>query len=371
MGIALLVAGAASAQTTTPAPDPAPSPTPAWSAGPIDFSGLVDGYYSLNFNHPATKNNNWRNFDAKANQFSLNMAKLTMEHSADPVGFKFELAAGRAMEIFHSTEPAGVEVYKHVLQAYVSFKPTNLHGVQFDFGKFVTSAGAEVTETHLNWNYSRSLLFANGPYYHFGLRASAPVSKNFSAGFQLVNGWNNVEDNNAAKTVGLTTALTTSKITWANNYYVGNEKTDTAGGVKIKAPGVRHFYDTVVGLNPNGKVSGLLNFDYGVDKNPGGRSSKFYGYSIAMRALGGEHFSFSPRFDWYKDRDGFITTVAQTMKEFTLTADWKWAEGLLSRFEYRRDWSNQPFFDRGNEPASAKNMNTLLAGFVVYFGPKR
>ena len=170
MGIALLVAGAASAQTTTPAPDPAPSPTPAWSAGPIDFSGLVDGYYSLNFNHPATKNNNWRNFDAKANQFSLNMAKLTMEHSADPVGFKFELAAGRAMEIFHSTEPAGIEVYKHVLQAYVSFKPTNLHGVQFDFGKFVTSAGAEVTETHLNWNYSRSLLFANGPYYHFGLR---------------------------------------------------------------------------------------------------------------------------------------------------------------------------------------------------------
>ena len=98
-----------SAQTTTPAPDPAPSAAPTWSAGPIDFSGLVDGYYSLNFNHPATKNNNWRNFDAKANQFSLNFAKLTMEHTADPVGFKFELAAGRAMEIFHATEPAGLE----------------------------------------------------------------------------------------------------------------------------------------------------------------------------------------------------------------------------------------------------------------------
>ena len=95
------------------------------------------------------------------------------------------------------------KVYKHVLQAYVSLKPTNWHGVQVDFGKFVTSAGAEVTETHLNWNYSRSLLFANGPYYHFGLRTTAPLSKNFTAGVQLVNGWNNVEDNNAAKTVGL------------------------------------------------------------------------------------------------------------------------------------------------------------------------
>ena len=38
---------------------------------------------------------------------------------------------------------------------------------------------------------------------------------------------------------------------------------------------------------------------------------------------------------------------------------------------FRRDMSNQPYFDRGNELASSKNMNTLLAGFVVYFGPTR
>lgn len=372
-GIALLFASLVQAQTPppTPAPEPAPSSTPAWSAGPIDFSGLVDGYYSLNFNHPASKNNTWRNFDAKANQFSLNMAKLTMEHSADPVGFKFELATGRAMEIFHATEPAGIEVYKNVLQAYVSLKPKNMGGTQFDFGKFVTSAGAEVTETHLNWNYSRALLFANGPYYHFGLRTAVPVSKNFTAGFQLINGWNNVEDNNSAKTIGLTGSFTTSKFVWGNNYYVGNEKTDTLGGVKIQAPGIRHFYDTVMVFNPAGKASALVNFDYGMDKNPGGRSNVFYGYSVAGRVLGGDHFAFSPRFDWYHDRDGFITTVAQKMKEFTLTADWKWTEGFLSRFEYRRDWSNQPFYDHGNDVMNSKSMNTLLAGFVVYFGPTR
>jgi hypothetical protein len=380
LGAVLLVAGLIHAQTPAPTPpaasEPAPAATPAWSAGPIDFSGLVDGYYSLNFNHPASKNNTWRNFDAKANQFSLNMAKLTMEHAADPVGFKFELAGGRAMEIFHATEPAGIEVYKNILQAYVSLKPTNMGGLQFDFGKFVTSAGAEVTETHLNWNYSRSLLFANGPYYHFGLRTTMPVGSHFTGGFQLVNGWNNVEDNNAAKTVGLTAAFTTSKILWANNYYVGNEKTDTeitdAGDlVKIRAPGVRHFYDTVLAINPNGKANLLFNFDYGVDKNESGRNNVFYGYSIAGRILGGDHFSFSPRFDWYHDRDGFITTVAQKMKEFTVTADWKWTEGLLSRFEYRRDWSDQPFYDHGNGLMNATKMNTVLVGFVAYFGPTR
>ena len=363
----------------TPVPDPAPAPAPVWSAGPIDFSGLVDGYYSFNFNHPASKNNTWRNFDAKANQFSLNMAKLTMEHAPDPVGFKFELAGGRAMDIFHATEPAGPEVVKHILQAYVSVKPEKWGGFQFDFGKFNTSAGAEVTETHLNWNYSRALLFANGPYYHFGLRASKPLTKNFTAGFQLINGWNNVEDNNSAKTVGLTAALSTSKFSWYNNYYVGNEKTNTVllddevTRVGIRAPGVRHFWDTVVAFNPTSQVNFLYNFDYGQDNQAleNGDAAKFYGHSVSMRVMPNDKFAFSPRFGWYNDRDGFITLTAQKMKEVTLTADYKMAEGFLARLEFRRDFSNQPFYDRGNGIANSKSMTTLLAGFVVYFGPKR
>ena len=365
LSLALAFSGVAAAQTP-PSADP---PKPALTG--IDFSGLVDGYYSLNLGHPASKFNTLRNFDVKANSFALNFAKFTAEHSADPVGFKLELAAGRAMDIFHATDPAGSEVVKHLLQAYVSLKPTDMKGFQFDFGKFVTSAGAEVTETHLNWNYSRSLLYANGPYYHFGARTNFPINSNFSTGFQLVNGWNNVEDNNSAKTAGFTTALTTSKFNWFNNYYVGNEKTDTLGGVKIKADGARHFYDTVIGINPNGKVSALFNFDYGVEKNPGGDSAKFYGYSFLVRALGGEHLAFSPRYDWYKDGDGFITGSARKLQEFTLTGDYKLKEGLLTRLEYRRDWSDSPFYDRGNEPGSAKSMNTFLIGFVVFFPGSR
>src|ERR1700736_6307437 len=64
-------------QDTTPATTPATTPPtpaePTWSAGPINFSGLVDGYYDVNFNHPFTMDNQLRNFDEKANQFSLNM----------------------------------------------------------------------------------------------------------------------------------------------------------------------------------------------------------------------------------------------------------------------------------------------------------
>src|SRR5208337_990946 len=49
-------AAAPSAQNAAPAATPEASP-PTWSIGPIDFSGLVDGYFDFNANHPASMTN--------------------------------------------------------------------------------------------------------------------------------------------------------------------------------------------------------------------------------------------------------------------------------------------------------------------------
>ena len=65
------------AKSSPPAQEPAAPAPPTWSVGPIDFSGLVDGYYSFNSNHPASQVNQLYNFNDKTNQFSLNMARLS------------------------------------------------------------------------------------------------------------------------------------------------------------------------------------------------------------------------------------------------------------------------------------------------------
>src|SRR5882672_11753675 len=131
----------AAAPAPTPAPqDPAPASAPTWSVGPIDFSGLVDGYYSFNANHPASQFNQLYNFDVKANQFSLNMAKLSMSHTADPVGFQVDFGFGRAFDIIHSqaAEKADLGIIRHLEQAFITLKPAKLKGWAFDFGEFVT-----------------------------------------------------------------------------------------------------------------------------------------------------------------------------------------------------------------------------------------
>ena len=100
----------------------------------------------FNSNHPASGKNGLYNFDTKANQFSLSMAKLSMSHSADPIGFQVDFGFGKTFDIVNGGEPAlGT---KNIEQAFVSWKPKGKDsGFQMDFGKFVTSAGAEVIES--------------------------------------------------------------------------------------------------------------------------------------------------------------------------------------------------------------------------------
>jgi hypothetical protein len=351
-------------------PAPAAPAAPAvWSVGPVDFSGLVDGYYSFNFNHPSTKSNSLRNFDARANQFSLNMAKLILEHGPDPIGFRVDVGFGKAFEMIHAFDPEA-DIFENILQAYVTVKPARLKGLQLDFGKFVTAAGAEVVETHTNWNYSRSLLFSwAAPYYHFGARATVPLGANFSIGAQLVNGWNNVGDLNSGKTAGFTASLGFSRFTWYNTYYVGPEKPDLDGG--LKQEGLRHLYDTVLLVTPNQRTSFYVNFDYGVDKFKGLGNSRWVGIAGAGRFSLNQWLALSPRIEWFNDANGFNTGVAQKLKEFTMTAEFKMKEGFLSRLEYRRDWSDMPFFERGLTPTGFSHQDTVLLGFVAYFGPNR
>ena len=390
--------------SAAPAPTPAPAAPPTWSVGPIDFSGTLDGYYNLNFNHPSSPfgngNNNETNilynFNIPAHQFSLNLAKLGMSHAPDPVGFEFDLGYGEAMTAINSvSSDTGFD--KFVEQAYVSFKPAKAKGAELDFGKFVTSAGAEVIESYTNWNYSRSLLFAWAiPYYHFGLRGTVPVGKHWVVGGQLVNGWNSTVDNNTGKTIGVTAMGTYSKASLMIDWYGGPENTGTNQGW-------RHLLDTTLTLTPMSKIAAYINFDYGRARLfnsfvPDNTLVEYNGIAAAVHFMPTSKWSFTPRYEWFSDHDGFATLgansaytdgdpVKQHLQEFTATAEYKFLEGLLWRGEYRYDWSDQPFFVKGMPPCqtpfslaacpgdfglgNSKNQSTITFAMVAYFGPKR
>lgn len=360
----LVITGLGVCQTTTPATDSTATPAHSrWSVGPIDIFGLFDGYASKNFNDPASGKNLLRNFDTQANAFDLNMAKIALEHLPGPVGFRVDAGFGRGFDVINQSTPPDTQGgLRHLLQAYVSLKPAVAKGLQVDVGKFYTSAGAELTETQTNWAYSRSFLFALGPYTHFGVRTSMPVGKHFTGGVQVVNGWNNVMAYHGGPTVGITTGFTSSKVNWYNNYYVGEQRIGLYTGK-------RHFYDTVLNLNPTSKLSSYINFDYGTDRSPRNGNHRFLGIAGAAHYAFTSRFSATSRWEWYNDADGVNTGAVQKLKESTLTGEWKWMEGILTRVEYRRDWSDQYYFEENGTPS--RHQSTFLVGLLVFFGPKR
>ena len=373
-------ASAPAAPTAAQAPAPAAAPAaPTWSVGPMDISGFIDGYYSYNFNTPSSaangQINDLYNFNDKTDQFSLSAAKLTLNHDPDPVGAHIDLFYGRTNTLVNAPSPNSGGEGNYIEQAFLSLKPPKAKGFEFDFGKFVTSAGAEVIESKDNWNYSRSLLFSWAiPYFHFGARTSMPVSKVETIGVQVVNGWNNVTKTNGGATVGLTSALVKPKYSWNVNYYVGPENPNTTTGM-------RNLIDSTLLLTPNAKFNAYINYDYGQNRDAfvvtnGGLPNNdtilnhWEGVAFAARQQLTSKTALAGRYEYYVDTQGFTTGMGQDLQEITATYEYKWVEGLLARFEYRRDWSDATFFHK-NDADLVNAQSTVTVGFVAFFGPKR
>jgi hypothetical protein len=365
-----------SAPQTAPAPAEAAAPSLKfpWKIGPMAVTAFVDGYYSYNYNQPTIGANNQindlYNFNDKTDMVELSAAKLTLNHDPAPFGAHFDFLYGRTNNLVN----AGLQA-DYIEQAFLSLKPKAAKGFEADFGKFVTSAGAEVIEAKDNWNYSRSLLFAWAiPYTHFGLRTSMPVSKTETVGVQVVDGWNVVTKNNGWATVGLTSAYVKTKYTWDLNFYTGPENA-------LAGHGYRNLVDTTLLLTPNSKFNAYVNYDYGQNRDAvvgSGESASgdhnindWQGVAFAFHQQFKATTAIAGRYEYFTDPNGFETGTIQHLNEFTGTFEYKvprLPQTLISRAEYRHDQSNVPFFHKNNTNM-VDGQSTVSVALILVLGP--
>jgi hypothetical protein len=367
-------AAASSSEAAAAAQGPAATAPSFFSS--TELSGFVDTYYAYNFNTPGKPCltvagvavfNCLHNFDFTHNSFSLNLAEVALEKkpTADSRGgFRVDLDYGPTTTWVHGLEPGGVQIYQNIQQAYLSYlAPTGNGSLQVDFGKFVTQHGAEVIETKDNWNYSRSLLFSWAiPYYHTGLRATYALNDKVTVMGDLVNGWNNVADNNTGKTVGAQVMLKpVSALSVIANYMGGPEQNNDNADW-------RHLFDATATYTATPTVSLMANVDFGKD-TISSTDVGWHGIGAYLKYQANSWFAFVPRYEHYSDPDGFTTGTAQTVQEVTLTGEFKHKDGVMMRLEYRRDFSDIPFFNK-NAADTSKNQDTFTIGMVYAFSSK-
>jgi hypothetical protein len=331
----------------------------------VEVGGLVDLYYDYYSTKPVG-DAIYRNFDAKHNQFGFSMAQVWLARApttSQRAGFTFKMNFGPAANMINAFEPSKLQILENIEQTYVSYLAPMGKGLQIDVGKFVTQHGAEVIESKDNWNYSRSLLFALAiPYYHMGVRATYAVNDKVTVMGNVVNGWNNVVENNGGKTVGAQIAVKpVPQVSIVQNYMAGPEQADDSNDW-------RQLSDTTVSYTATPKLSLMANYDYGRDRLAG-LGVGWQGIAGYARYQVNKWWAIAPRVEWFDDPQGFMTGTAQALKEGTLTFEVKPVDNLLWRIEYRRELSDTSVF-QNNRSDLRNNRNSVAFGVLYAFTSK-
>jgi hypothetical protein len=342
-------------------------PAPA-SAGPkFTWGGLVDTYYMYLLN-PGTAVNSLvgtqaRAFDTNTNSMTLALSALSLNASMDPVSFQLDLGYGSTGTIVNSFNfggtPATIPVTGQfiVLQAYGSI--ALLGKLTLDFGKFYTTAGAEVLPANKNWLYSRSLLFNAIPVLHTGARANLKINDMLSLQASLVNGWNDDPDFNAHKTFGFSATVTPAPIaTIVATTYIGKEAPQ--GAMPSTPLATRILVDIVAALTFSDKLGANINFDYIKSQN-NAADDYLFGFAGMLRFVINEHVNVAARGEWVRNH---IANVNADIMEGTVMIGLPVGKNFELRPEFRIDHLGQSALF-GNNGNSDQITGTLAA--LTYF----
>ena len=235
----------------------------------------------------------------------------------------------------------------------------------FIIGKYVTIAGAEVINSTANSNFSRSILFGYAiPFTHTGMRLSYAASDTFTLIGGVNNGWDDLKDTNSGKTIELGASYApTKELSIGGQVYSGKER---VGGLVNTGPeGTRSLFDAVATFNATDKLTFILNYDYGTQANAasvtatGASRAKWSGWAGYANYQIDENWKLSLRGEYFDDRDGYRTGIAQKWKEATLTVGYTPIKNLELRGEIRGDRSSVLAFVKSENVSASKSQRSV------------
>ena len=340
--------------------------------GGIQLHGAVDVYADANFNGPAD-HSNWipgvGTSAKRANEASVNLASIELVKDPEPVGFHLWLGAGTGATVVHSGEfvgpAAGPDVWQYVQQASVSAKVPVGRGLIIEGGIYPSHIGAEGLATQSNWTYTRGWMGELSPYYQTGIKFSYAFDDAWSAQLHLLNGWQRIGDNNNGKAIGTQVAWKAGPSTLTFNTFFGPELDNDNSHW-------RFFGDIVWLLALSDSTQLTVSADAGLQQRPSVDAATWHAAQASVRHQFSPKWAGTIRGEYYRDSDGFITGVAQTLAEGTLTIEYRPWELLILKLEGRYDHSTASVFNTSTvlpdgTPSKATDQVLVVLGAVAAF----
>jgi len=278
----------------------------AQSSLPIKFGGFLDTYYAYDSNSPKNHERDYTTQPARHNEFNVNLAYLDAQFENEKTRSRLALQFGHSVTKNTIYEPqlgptSGPQDQKIFQEAYIGKKIGEKTWI--DAGIFLGHIGAESWISKNNWTYTRSLNLDYVPYYSSGLRLHHQMNTNQSLQLHLINGWQNMSENNNAKAIGMQYAhVLNNNFTFTYNNFFGDEQVVLNPKTKKFNSRFRGYHNFILKWEKSDRWQFLYSFDVGhqSQQNNNGLDA-WIATTLTLRNVLTSTQAFAVRGEYYSD----------------------------------------------------------------------
>ena len=334
----------------------------------VVVGAFIDGYYAYDFGRPTDFDRPFTTQATRHNEFNIGLAYIDAKLAGPRIRGRLALQAGTAVQSNYSSEPtigvvSGPSLSRFLQEAVAGYQISP--SLWIDAGIFFSHIGMESFISRDNLTYTRSLSADFTPYYESGAKLTWQVSPKLTALFAVVNGWQNISENNQDKAVGMRLDYVPGSTTTFSYYdFLGNEADSSR---------LRVFNGVGLKTNLTSALTVQANFDYGTQQkaSPSGHSS-WYSSGLIGRLQISPNLGLSARIERYHDPDqvivvtglpaAFSASLASVGIDISPLRDSR----LLWRSEARGTWARKPVFpDRSAASGFSRHNYVVVASLAL------
>lgn len=344
------------------------APAPSDTATTVTFGGFVDTYYAYDFSRPENLDRAFTTQPARHNEFNVNLAFIEARVAGPRIRGRLALQAGTSVQSNYAGEPtlgsvSGPSLSRHLQEAVAGYHISP--SLWIDGGIMLSHIGMESFISRDNLTYTRSLSADYTPYYASGAKLTWHQSSRFTAALALMNGWQNISENNVDKAVGLrldfarTTATTIS-------YYSHFGKENSSRSLRI-FNGVGMKTTAIPGLTLQ------INGDYGIQEKEDGGDSRWYSGALIGKVQPTPQVGMSGRIEAYRDPDQVIIVTGTdagfkgTTASFGVDISPLGSNRAMWRNEVRGSWTSDPVFPSRSTSGYSNDNYLLVTSMALTF----
>lgn len=328
----------------------------------VKLGAFIDTYYAYDFNNPKDHEREYTTQPVRSNEFNINLAYIEAVLKGEKTRGRLAIQYGNSVTKNYSAEPtqgktSGDNDLKFLQEAYVGRKIGEKTWI--DMGIFFGNIGMESWISKDNYTYTRSLFLDYVPYYSAGVRLEHELDGKQTVQLQLLNGWQNISENNNGKAIGMQYKnVFTEKFTFTYNNFFGDEE---VVGTK---PRFRTYHNFIFHYLLSDKWHFLGAFDIGEQSQQNNNGlNPWYATSMVLRQIFNPHQALSYRVEYYNDHHQSNVTTNTTngfeVISSSVNYDFKFDESTMWRTELRGFYSKDEIY-----PTGTKYFNRL-DGFLV------